>query len=71
MLEENGLHSYEQFCLQPDVERIPKSFITMLSILKQREITTKENRKELLVSAIKERMSEYITVTISDRTRSR
>ena len=50
---------------------IPDSFITILSILKQKDITTRESRKELLVSAIKERMGEYITVALSDKMRSR
>ena len=66
-----GFHSYEQFCLQPSVNMIPDSFITILSILKQKDITTRESRKELLVSAIKERMGEYITVALSDKMRSR
>ncbi|KAK8797931.1 hypothetical protein WA171_005460 [Blastocystis sp. BT1] len=70
-LEEKGFHSYEQFCLQPSVNMIPDSFITILSILKQKDITTRESRKELLVSAIKERMGEYITVALSDKMRSR
>ena len=50
---------------------IPDSFITILSILKQKDITTRESRKELLVSEIKERMGEYITVALSDKMRSR
>lgn len=50
---------------------IPDSFVTVLSILKQKDVSTREARKELLVSAIKERMGEYITVALSDKMRSR
>ena len=45
----------------------------MMSILRGEEMEEMdmEFKKEMIVEAIRERMSEYITVAVSDRTRSR
>lgn len=70
-LERRDLSSYEQFCVPTDVDRVPARFLTMLSILRGVEISSEETKRSLLETAIRERMKEYITLSISDRTRSR
>lgn len=70
-LETKGLSSYEQFCVPADVDRVPARFLTVLSILRGVEIRSEEEKRSLLEAAIRERMKEYITLSISDRTRSR
>ena len=70
-LEMKGLSSYEQFCVPTEVDRVPARFLTMLSILRGVETYSEEEKRLLLASAIRERMREYITLSISDRTRSR
>lgn len=70
-LETKGLSSYEQFCVPTEVDRVPARFLTMLSILRGVEIHSEEEKKALLATAIRERMKEYVTLAISDRTRSR
>ena len=70
-LQEHNLHSYERFCLSEDAEQIPADFIIMLSILKQSNISTAEQSRELLLEAIQEKMDSYITHTLSDKRRSR
>ena len=67
-MEERGLHAYERFCLLPDAELVPNEFFVMLGILRGRET---ESRWTLLLEAIREKMGEYITLAVSDRTRSR
>lgn len=70
-LEMKGLSSYEQFCVPTEVDRVSARFLTMLSILRGVETHSEEEKRLLLASAIRERMKEYITLSISDRTRSR
>ena len=70
-LETKGLSSYEQFCVPTEIDRVPTRFLTMLSILRGVETHSEEEKVSLLASAIRERMREYITLSISDRTRSR
>ena len=71
LLWSKGLGLYEQFCLPTKAELLPNEFITMLSILKNKTIVSMNDRKEMLASAVKERIRKYITLSISDRTRSR
>ena len=47
---------------------MPNEFFVMLGILRGRET---ESRWTLLLEAIREKMGEYITLAVSDRTRSR
>jgi hypothetical protein len=70
-LKERGLSSFEHFCLQTDVHLIPNDFVRMLSILKDIEISSPEERKELILQSIKEKVGKYITQMRSDKTRSR
>lgn len=70
-LETKSLSSYEQFCVPADVDRVPARFLTMLSILRGAETHSEEEKRSLLAAAIRDRMKEYITLSISDRTRSR
>ena len=70
-LETKGLSSYEQFCVPTDVDRVSPRFLTMLLILRGVETPSEEEKRSLLATAIRERMKEYVTLSISDRTRSR
>ena len=70
-LEDSGLSLYEQFCLPTKAELLPTEFISMLSILQNKTVFSIEDKKELLLSSIKEKMKEYVTLVRSDRTRSR
>ena len=75
-LRDHNLHSYELFCLEPEFKKIPWEFVKMMSILRGEEMEEMEEmdmefKKAMIVEAIRERMSEYITVAVSDRTRSR
>ena len=72
-LRDQNLHSYELFCLEPEFKKIPWEFVKMMSILRgdEKEEMSVEFKKAMIVEAIRERMSEYITVAVSDRTRSR
>ena len=49
--------------LMPPVNEYP--------IKQQNNVSSIENKKELLLSSIKEKMKEYVTLVRSDRTRSR
>lgn len=71
MLEEKGFELYEQFCVPTKAEILPSRFISMLSVLKGQPITTVEERKKMLLESVKEKMKRYVTLVISDRTRSR
>lgn len=71
LLEEKGLGRIELFCLPTVANQIPRDFITMLSILKGKPVSTIEERKMLLLESIREKMQMYVTLMISDRTRSR
>ena len=70
-MKKAGLHLYEQFCLPTDVEAVPSDFVTMLGILTDHPAKDKKERKALLLDAIRQKSSEYITVLLSDKTRSR
>lgn len=71
ILETKGFELFEHFCIPTKAEVIPSRFITMLSILRDKPISTIEERKELLLESVKEKMRQYVTLVISDRTRSR
>lgn len=43
----------------------------MLSILKDVKVMNKQDRQRLLLDAIKQKASQYITVSLSDKMRSR
>lgn len=45
--------------------------MTMLSILKDVKVMNKQDRQRLLLDAIKQKASQYITVSLSDKMRSR
>lgn len=66
-----SLHLYEQFCLPTDAAKLPADFLTMLSILKDVKVMNKQDRQRLLLDAIKQKASQYITVSLSDKMRSR
>ena len=71
LLQSKGLSLYEQFCLPTKAELIPNEFVTMLSIITNQPIASANDRKELLTTAVKERIRKYTTLAISDKTRSR
>lgn len=71
-----NLHLYERFCLIPDAESIPNKFIDMLRVINRNEKageseSNNKDRWNLLLEAIKDKMGSYITLAVSDRTRSR
>lgn len=71
-----NLHLYERFCLILDAESIPNKFIDMLRIINRNEKageseSNNKDRWNLLLEAIKDKMGSYITLAVSDRTRSR
>ena len=51
-LEDSGLSLYEQFCLPTKAELLPTEFISMLSILQNKTVSSIEDKKELLLSSI-------------------
>ena len=71
ILETKGFELFEHFCIPTKAEVLPSRFITMLSILRKKSITTIEERKEMLLESVKEKMKKYVTLVVSDRTRSR
>lgn len=66
-----GLDLHSVFCIEPDVSKLPSDFIEMLSIIHGYRLVDDASLFTMVANAAKDKLNQYLTLSMSDRTRSR